>query len=90
MKRNLFAELKEGMAELAAEREGKVTLRKADFKIPDVVQVSAEEIKTLREGLHASQAAMARRLRVHLTYLSELGARESKAECSGCCLDQAG
>ena len=25
MKRNLFAELKEGMAELAAEREGKLT-----------------------------------------------------------------
>ena len=28
MKRNLFAELKDGMAALAAEREGKVTLRK--------------------------------------------------------------
>ncbi|MFM0366535.1 helix-turn-helix domain-containing protein [Paraburkholderia sediminicola] len=65
MKRNLFAELKEGMAELAAEREGKVTLRKVDVEIPDVVQVSAEEIKTVREAVHASQAVMARRLRVN-------------------------
>jgi len=82
--------LKGGMAELAAEREGKITLRKVDVEMPDVVQGPAEEIKTRREGLHASQAAMARRLRVNPTYLPELGARESKAECSGCCLDQAG
>ncbi|HTI18426.1 MAG TPA: helix-turn-helix domain-containing protein [Trinickia sp.] len=65
MKRNLFAELKEGMADLAAERAGKVTLRKMDVEIPDVVEVSPEEIKTVREAVHASQAVMARRLRVN-------------------------
>ena len=35
MKRNLFAELKEGMDALAAEREGKVTLREAKARAPE-------------------------------------------------------
>lgn len=65
MKRNLFAELKDGLAELAAEREGKVTLRKVEVDIPDVVQISAEEIRSVSEAVHASQAVMARRLRVN-------------------------
>ena len=65
MKRNLFAELKQGIDDLSAEREGKLTLRKVEVEIPDVIQVSAEEIKTVREGVHASQAVMARRLRVN-------------------------
>ncbi|MEW6344952.1 MAG: type II toxin-antitoxin system MqsA family antitoxin [Paraburkholderia sp.] len=65
MKRNLFAELKEGMAELAAEREGKLTLRTVDVEVPDALEVSPDEIRTVREALHASQAVMARRLRVN-------------------------
>jgi putative transcriptional regulator len=65
MKRNLFAELKDGMAALAAEREGKVTLRKVHVEIPEEVQVSPEEIKAVRESTHSSQAVMARRLRVN-------------------------
>jgi putative transcriptional regulator len=65
MKRNLFAELKEGMAALAEEREGKVTLRKVRVEVPDTVQVSPDEIKAVRESTHSSQAVMARRLRVN-------------------------
>jgi len=65
MKQNLFAELKEGMAELAAEREGKLTLRTVDVEVPDALEVSPDEIRTVREALHASQAVMARRLRVN-------------------------
>lgn len=65
MKRNLFAELKEGMDALASEREGKVTLRKVRVEIPDEVQVSPDEIKSVREATHSSQAVMARRLRVN-------------------------
>lgn len=45
MKRNLFAELKEGMAELAAEREGKLTLRTVDVEVPDALEVSPDEIR---------------------------------------------
>ncbi|CAB3771179.1 helix-turn-helix domain-containing protein [Paraburkholderia humisilvae] len=64
MKRNLFAELKEGMEALAAEREGKVTLRRVHVEIPDDVEVSPAEIKAVREATRSSQAVMARRLRV--------------------------
>ncbi|MDE1179702.1 helix-turn-helix domain-containing protein [Paraburkholderia sp.] len=65
MKRNLFAELKEGMNALAEEREGKVTLRKVRVEVPDTVQVSPDEIKAVRESTNSSQAVMARRLRVN-------------------------
>jgi putative transcriptional regulator len=88
MKRNLFAELKEGMAELAAEREGKLTLRKVEVEVPEVLDISPDEIRTVREALHASQAVMARRLQS--AYLSELGAGKGKAKCSGGGSHQAG
>ncbi len=66
MKRNLFAELKEGMDALAAEREGKMTLRKVKVRVLQPVDVTAEEIKAIRAAAHASQAVMARRLRVNV------------------------
>lgn len=66
MKRNLFAEPKEGMDALAAEREGKATLRKVKVRAPEPVGVSAEEIKAVRAAARASQAVMARRLRVNV------------------------
>ncbi|MHA6896579.1 helix-turn-helix domain-containing protein [Ralstonia pseudosolanacearum] len=66
MKRNLFAELKEGMDALAAEREGKMTLRKAKVRVPQPVDVTAEEIKAVRAAARASQAVMAHRLRVNV------------------------
>ncbi|CAH0442562.1 helix-turn-helix domain-containing protein [Ralstonia pseudosolanacearum] len=66
MKRNLFAELKAGMDALAAEREGKMTLRKVTVRVPQPVDVTAEEIKAVRAAAHASQAVMARRLRVNV------------------------
>jgi putative transcriptional regulator len=65
MKRNLFAELEQGLGELKVEREGKLTLRKVDVDVPDVVEVTADEIKAVREANKASQAVMARRLRVN-------------------------
>jgi putative transcriptional regulator len=64
MKRNLFAELKEGMEALKAEREGKITLHRVHVEIPDEVEVSPEEIRAVRESTRSSQAVMARRLRV--------------------------
>jgi len=42
MKRNLFAELKEGMNVLAAEREAKVTPREAKARAPEPMDVSAD------------------------------------------------
>ena len=65
-KRSLFSELSEGLDALAAEREGKVTLRKVSVDAPDPVEVSAEEIRNVRESAHVSQAVMAHRLRVNV------------------------
>ena len=65
MKRNLLAELKEGMEALSTEREGKVTLRRVRVEVPDAVQISPDEIKAVRESTHSSQAVMAARLRVN-------------------------
>jgi putative transcriptional regulator len=65
MKRNLFAELKAGFDELKAEREGKLTLRKLSVDLPDIVEITADEIKAIREANNASQAIMVRRLRVN-------------------------
>jgi putative transcriptional regulator len=61
----LFEILKEGFDALAAEREGKTTLRKITVETPDPVEVSADEIKAVRELSHASQAVMAHRLRTN-------------------------
>jgi putative transcriptional regulator len=65
MKRNLFSELKEGFDELKAAREGKATLRTVSVEVSQAVDVSATEIRSVRETLKASQAVMARRLRVN-------------------------
>lgn len=65
MKRNIFAELKQGLGDLTAEREGKLTLRKVEVESPDAVEVTADEIRAVREANNASQAVMARRLRVN-------------------------
>lgn len=65
-KRNLFAELTEGLDALAAEHEGKVTLRKITAAVPDALEISPAEIKTVREASHASQAVMARSLRINV------------------------
>lgn len=46
MKRNLFVELKEGMADMAAARTGKATLRKEDVERRGVVTVVRTEART--------------------------------------------
>jgi putative transcriptional regulator len=64
-KRNLYSELQEGMSSLAAEREGKITLRKFSRPLPADVDLSPEDIKSIREAARCSQAVMAHRLRVN-------------------------
>jgi putative transcriptional regulator len=65
-KRNLFAELSEGFDALQAEREGKLTLRKVSIGTLTPVEVTADEIRRVRESVHVSQAVMAHRLRVNV------------------------
>ncbi|MEE9927469.1 MAG: helix-turn-helix domain-containing protein [Microvirgula sp.] len=65
MKRNLFAELTEGVDALRAEREGKVTLRKHQVERKAPPCVSAEELLALRTRLHLSRPVFARYLRTN-------------------------
>jgi putative transcriptional regulator len=81
-KRNLFAELTEGLDALAAEREKKITLRKIKAEVPDALDVSPAEIKAVREASHASQAVMARSLHQR-AHVSELGTRQGQARRTG-------
>ncbi|WP_158937227.1 DNA-binding transcriptional regulator [Burkholderia sp. S171] len=65
MKRNLFAELKQGVTALEDQRKGKLTLRTIDMEIPSPVEVSAEEIREMRTKMNVSRAVLAHRLRVN-------------------------
>lgn len=65
-KARLFDALKQGFDELAAEREGKLTLHQIALEAPAPLDVTAEEIRSVRESVNVSQAVMARRLRVNV------------------------
>ena len=51
-KRNLFAELTEGFDALAAARKGKKTLRTTEMELKPPVEVSADELRAIREKLN--------------------------------------
>ena len=62
-KRDLFAELMQGVDEMAAQREGKITLRNTTIENMPAPEIDAQEIVALREKLHMSQAVFAKRIR---------------------------
>ena len=62
-KRDLFAEMMQGVSEMAAQREGKITLRQNTVEDKPAPEVSAQEIVALRGKLHMSQTVFARRIR---------------------------
>lgn len=62
-KRDLFAELMQGVDEMAAQREGKITLRNTTIENMPAPEIDAQEIVALREKLNMSQAVFAKRIR---------------------------
>lgn len=64
-KRNLFAEIAEGVDALADERVGKRTLRTYEIESKPVPEVSAGELLALRERLHLSRPVFASYLRTN-------------------------
>ena len=64
-KRNLFAEIAEGIDALAEERTGKRSLRTHAVAILPAAEVSAEELLALRERLRLSRPVFARYLRTN-------------------------
>jgi hypothetical protein len=47
MNRDIFSELKEGLEDLAGDRQGKLTLRKHKVKPPDVAPITVEQLAAL-------------------------------------------
>ena len=68
-KRDLFAELTEGMKALAQAREGKRTLRTHTVEIKPAPKVSPRELVRVRESLNLSQALFAVYLRPNVRTL---------------------
>jgi putative transcriptional regulator len=64
-KRSLFNELMEGLGDLAAQREGKITLRQQVVELAPAPEVTAAEVLALRERLHLSRPVFARYLRTN-------------------------
>lgn len=64
-KRDIFAELNEGFDALAAQREGKLTLRTATLEDKPAPSITAKEVVRAREKLHVSRGVFARYLRTN-------------------------
>lgn len=65
MKRDVFAELVEGFDALAAERQGKVTLRSHKVQLEELPDVTADELIRIREHLKMSRPVFAMYLRTN-------------------------
>ncbi len=68
-KRNLFAELTEGMAALAESREGKRTLRTHAVEFKPAPTVTPRELIRVRQSLNMSRALFAVYLRTNVRTL---------------------
>lgn len=62
-KRDLFAELMDGIGDMKAQREGKITLREYQAEIKPTPVVTSHEIVALRHKHHMSQDVFAHHIR---------------------------
>jgi putative transcriptional regulator len=65
MKRDVFAELVEGLDALAGDRLGKVTLRSHKVELHKLAALTAAELVEIRERLHLSRPVFAMYLRTN-------------------------
>lgn len=81
-KKNMFDELKQGLQEMKAHREGKVTLKTTEVDIPPPIKMSKTKIQKIRKGTNFSQPVFARVLGVNVsTYQNwEQGRSEPNAQ----------
>ena len=81
-KKSMFDELKQGLQEMKAHREGKVTLKTTEVDIPPPIKMSKSKIQKIRKGTNFSQPIFARVLGVNVsTYQNwEQGRSEPNAQ----------
>ncbi len=68
-KRDLFSELMAGLEDLAAHREGKLTLRTHFVKIKSPPKITARELTKLRKSMKLSRGSFAGYLRTNVRTL---------------------
>ena len=64
-KRNIFSELREGVAAMKSHREGKLTLRNYKVVPAPLPKLGSKLIRDTRRRLHCSRAVFARKLRIN-------------------------
>ena len=64
-KRDVFSDIVEGFDALAAERQGKLTLRQVRMESKPVPVLGPQEVLAVREKLHLSRQVFARYLRTN-------------------------
>jgi len=64
-KRNIFAELVDGVGEMRAHREGRLTLRTHHVEARPLPALTAAEVRQIRERLDMSREVFARTLHVN-------------------------
>jgi len=81
-KKSMFDELKQGLQEMKAHREGKVTLKTTEVDIPPPIKMSKSKIQKIRKRTNFSQPIFARVLGVNVsTYQNwEQGRSEPNAQ----------
>jgi putative transcriptional regulator len=72
-KRNIFDELRDGLAAIKEHREGKITLRTFKVEPKPLPKVDSKLIKETREKLHCSRAVFARKLKINERTLEKWG-----------------
>lgn len=77
-KRDIFAEIMTGIGEMAAEREGKITLRQHRLEAKAQPRISADEIVAIRKRHNMSQEVFARVIRTKASTLKNW--EQGKAE----------
>ena len=65
MKRDLFPEISEGFDALSKQRTQKATLRTVEVALNPAPEVSADQLRAIRERLKLSRAVFARYLRTN-------------------------
>jgi putative transcriptional regulator len=64
-KRDIFAELMEGVSAMKRTREGKITLRSHKVEVSPLPRVDSKVIRDTRRKLRCSRAVFARKLRIN-------------------------
>jgi putative transcriptional regulator len=77
-KRDLFSEMIQGVGEMAAQREGKITLRQYEVESLPIPTISAEEIASVRDKLQMSQPVFAQCIRTSTDTLKNWEQKKSK------------